>query len=525
MTQTSERRPQGWSQTGKELLHPRVISMLFLGFSAGVPLLLIFSSLSLWLREAGIERNAVTFFSWAALGYSFKFVWAPLIDRLPLPFLTRRLGRRRAWLLTAQIAVMTAILLMATVDPALGPDSLTAMALAAVMLGFSSATQDIVIDAYRIESAPPRLQALMSSTYIAGYRIGMVAAGAGALFLAAHFGSEAGEYSYAAWRATYSVMACLMLVGLVTTLVVREPQTRGPKGHSYATIDYARLVAVFLLMASAFVGGFFFSGALFDDLKGSSGGGALTGFLWETLHFALAVATAILCGWLLVRLGALNRLMARETWIEPVLDFFRRYGLATAVLLLCLIGLYRISDIVLGVIANVFYQDIGFSKPQIATAVQTFGVFVSIAGGLLGGLLATRYGVLRILMLGAILSSATNLIFVILAHAGNELILLYLAVGADNLAAGLASAAFVAFLSSLTSVSFTAVQYAIFSSLMTLLPKLLGGYSGSIVNAIDYPGFFIFTTLIGVPVIILVWLAGKYLTMDGRTRRSGDKTT
>jgi PAT family beta-lactamase induction signal transducer AmpG len=211
--------------------------------------------------------------------------------------------------------------------------------------------------------------------------------------------------------------------------------------------------------------------------------------------------------------------MARETWIEPALDFFRRYGLKTALLLLALIGLYRISDIVLGVISNVFYQDIGFSKPQIATAVKTFGVLVSIAGGLLGGLMATRYGVMRILMLGAILSAATNLIFVILALAGPNLSLLYFAVAADNLAAGLASAAFVAFLSSLTSVSFTAVQYAIFSSLMTLLPKVLGGYSGSIVDGIGYPGFFIFTTLIGVPVILLVWLAGRSLAIDERARQ------
>jgi PAT family beta-lactamase induction signal transducer AmpG len=190
-----------------------------------------------------------------------------------------------------------------------------------------------------------------------------------------------------------------------------------------------------------------------------------------------------------------------------------------------LIGLYRISDIVLGVISNVFYQDIGFSKPQIATAVKTFGVLVSIAGGLLGGLMATRYGVMRILMLGAILSAATNLIFVILALAGPNLSLLYFAVAADNLAAGLASAAFVAFLSSLTSVSFTAVQYAIFSSLMTLLPKVLGGYSGSIVDGIGYPGFFIFTTLIGVPVILLVWLAGRSLAIDERARQGAATVT
>jgi PAT family beta-lactamase induction signal transducer AmpG len=516
MTSMGANESPSWTTAGRELLDRRVLAMLFLGFSAGVPLLLIFSSLSLWLREAGIERQAVTFFSWAALGYSFKFIWAPLIDRLPLPWLTRRLGRRRAWLLVAQLAIMSAIVGMALIDPASGAGQVTRMALAAVLLGFSSATQDIVIDAYRIESAPPRLQGLMSSTYIAGYRVGMVVAGAGALFLAAWFGSEAGQYSYQAWRLTYLIMASIMLVGVVTTLIVREPETQRPVTTNYGAPAYLRLLLVFILCAATFAGTFFISGGLFGAIKTWLSAGALGGFLVELLRFVLAVTAAAGVGWLLVGVGAVDQAMARETWVEPVLDFFNRYGLRTALLILALIGLYRISDIVLGVIANVFYQDTGFSKPQIATAVQTFGVFVSIAGGLLGGLLATRHGVMRILMLGAILAAATNLIFVLLALSGPSLPLLYFAVFADNLAAGLASAAFVAFLSSLTNVSFTAVQYAIFSSLMTLLPKVLGGYSGTIVGTIGYPSFFVFTALIGVPVILLVWLAGRGLAIAER---------
>ncbi len=516
MTHTITVEQSGWRNAWKAFFDRRVISMLFLGFSAGIPLLLIFSSLSLWLREAGIERNAVTFFSWAALAFSFKFIWAPLIDRLPVPFMTRVFGRRRAWLLIAQTAIIAAILLMAHIDPASGSDSLTRMALAAVLLGFSAATQDIVIDAYRIESAAPRLQALMSSTYIAGYRIGMVVAGAGALYLADLFGSEVGAYSYAAWRTTYLIMASTMLVGLITTLAIREPVTDRAGEQLYAPTDYLRLMMVFAATACVFAWIFFLSDALFDGLKAAVAGGILSSFLLEVLHFVLAVGAAVLVGWMLVRLGAINRVMARETWIEPALDFFQRYGLKTALLLLALIGLYRISDIVLGVISNVFYQDLGFTKTEIATAVKTFGVIVSIIGGLLGGVLATRYGVMRILMLGAILSATTHLIFVVLAYAGANLPLLYIAVGADNLVAGLASAAFVAFLSSLTNVSFTAVQYAIFSSLMTLLPKLLGGYSGTIVNGIGYPGFFVFTCLIGVPVIALVWLAGRRLSIDGQ---------
>nr|WP_328988066.1 MFS transporter [Thiorhodovibrio winogradskyi] len=487
------------------------MALVLLGFSAGMPILLIFSSLSLWLREAGVERGAVTFFSWAALGYSFKFIWAPLVDQIPLPMLTRLLGRRRSWLLVAQIAVICAITLMAMNDPSQGSDTLVMMALAAVMLGFSSATQDIVIDAYRIEIAEVRMQGVLSAAYIAGYRVGMVVAGAGALYLAARFGSTADSYSYAAWQLTYLVMAATMLIGVVTTLVVSEPAVRARQHQGFGALDYSRLVLVFLVSAAAFVAAFFLAGHSFTAVKQGLGNDALINFLLETLHFGFAVASALAVGWLLVRLGAVDRRIARATWVEPALDFFQRYGLRTALLLLALVGLYRISDIVLGVISNVFYQDIGFTKPEIATAVKTFGVVVSIAGGFIGGLMATRFGVMRILMLGAVLSAVTNLLFIVLAHVGHQLPMLYVTVGADNLAGGLASAAFVAFLSSLTNVSFTAVQYALFSSLMTLLPKVLGGYSGSMVDGIGYPNFFLFTTLIGVPVLLLVWFAQRSL--------------
>lgn len=529
-------KPSGLIDSLRPFLHPRVITMLFFGFSAGVPLLLIFSSLSVWLREAGVERSAVTFFSWAALFYSFKFIWAPLVDKLPLPWLTRLLGRRRSWLLLAQCSVMGAILLMGSIDPSGGAEALTAMALAAALLGFSAATQDILIDAYRIESAETRLQALMSSTYIAGYRLGMVATGAGALFLAAAFGTTKLAYVYDAWHLTYTAMSATMLVGVITTLVVAEPDSNARKSHAYSSLEYARLVLVFaiavfaLILAYTFIGGLAanetkgIQGAaralvelIGGDTQGRADGMAasngLTRFAFEGVRLATALNLAFLVGWLLVRLHLVEQTMARETWVEPVMDFFRRYGLVTSLLLLALVGLYRISDIVLGVISQVFYQDLGFTKTQIGTAVNTFGLLVSIAGAMLGGVLTKQFGVLRILMLGAILSAGTNLVFIGLAYAGNQIELMYMAVAADNLAAGLASAAFIAFLSSLTNVSFTATQYAIFSSLMTLIPKLLGGYSGSIVDDIGYPGFFIFTTLIGVPVLVLVWLAGKRLKL------------
>jgi len=498
-----------WRQTLATVWERRVLTMACLGFAAGLPLLLIFSSLSLWLLEAGVERKAVTFFSWAALGYSFKFIWAPLVDRLPLPGLTRWLGRRRAYMLLAQLGVIVAIVGMASTDPASGGTSLRAMALFAVLLGFMSATQDIVVDAYRIEIAPPELQGVLSSAYIAGYRVGMIAAGAGALLLAAQGGSERGAYVYAAWQQAYLVMALAMGLGVLTTLLMREPSV--PERAAAPSGAHGRLLAVFVCAVLGFVAVFWALGEYAMARLDPAQTGPALGLLLEALRLGTALVAAFAMGALLVRWGLASREQARETWVLPVLDFFKRYGARTAWLLLALVGLYRISDIVLGVISNVFYQDMGFSKTEIAFAVKTFGVVMGIAGAFGGGLLVVRLGVMRSLLWGALLAALTNLGFVALAFAGHDVALMYAVVAADNLAAGFASAAFVAFLSSLTNVSFTAVQYAIFSSLMTLLPKTLGGYSGGMVDALGYPGFFVLTTLMGLPVLVLVLLARRWL--------------
>ena len=510
---TSSIEKRSWLETMRAFLHPRVITMLFFGFSAGIPLLLIFGTLVLWLREAGLERSTVTFFSWAALGYSFKFVWAPLIDRLPVPFLTRRMGRRRAWMLVAQLSIITAIFWMASIDPKAGGEQLTMMALAAVMLGFSSATQDIVIDAYRIESAETDLQALMASTYIAGYRIGMLVAGAGALFLASYFGSEMGSYSYQAWQWTYGLMALTMLVGVVTTLVIAEPELNQKRDDRHTTRDYLGLLGMFFIAVTGFILAFYFSSdrakEAKDVLGALFGNKHLAGFLVELIRLVLAIVVAALVAKLTIVSALVNRDMVRRSYVEPIKDFFQRYGTSLAWLLLALVGLYRISDIVLGVISNVFFQDLGFTKIEIAQIVKTFGLFMTIFGGFLGGILAVRYGVMKILFLGALLTVVTNLLFLLLASAGHDIFLLYFVISADNLTAGLASAVFIAFLSSLTNVSFTAVQYAIFSSLMTLFPKIIGGYSGTIVDSVGYPNFFIIASLMGVPVLALVWAAAK----------------
>ena len=498
----------------RSFLHPRVLTMLFLGFSAGVPILLIFSSLSLWLAEAGLKKSAVTFFSWTALGYSFKFVWAPLVDRLPIPVLTRLLGRRRSWLLLSQLAVIASIAMMAMVDPATGESSLVLMALAAVALGFSSATQDIVIDAFRIESAGRELQALMSSTYVAGYRIGMLVAGAGALFLASQLGSIEGSYSYSAWQATYLIMASIMLVGVITTLIVSEPPNYRADQNRYTTGDYLRFFLLFLAAACVFVLCFRvtsdFRSVPRELLGNLFGNTRLASVLVESIRLSFSVAIVWLFVKQVVKMGFVSQVMVNQSYVAPVADFFNRFGRG-AVLLLAIIGLYRMSDIVLGVVANLFYLDTGFTKEQIAVVAKSFGLLATIGGGFVGGLLALRFGVIKILWLGAALSAITNLLFVLLAKVGANIVLLYVVIFADNMAAGLATAAFIAFLSSLTNISFTAVQYAIFSSVMTLLPKIFGGYSGSMVESLGYENFFILTALLTVPVLLLIPLTVRFV--------------
>lgn len=521
----SVKRPSSWLYSLRKFLHPRVLTMLFLGFSAGLPYMLIFSTLSIWLREAGVARSSVTFFSWAALGYSFKFIWAPLVDKIPLPILSRRLGRRRSWLLIAQLLVIAAILFMAGVDPSGGTWALTVMGGAAVLLGFSAATQDIVIDAYRIECVKEsEMQALLASTYVAGYRIANIASGAGSLFIASLFGTTMALYHYSAWRNTYCCMALLMLVGVLTTLRIPEPGRGGPSVYPFASKEYLRLFIGFLCACAVFVLVFFMSGELVSAVKNGEiplfcGDTILAGFLAGAVRLVAALALAGLAFYLLVSVRFLDRHLVSESYVLPVRNFFVRYGLQTAVLLLLLIGFYRISDIVLGIIANIFYTDMGFSKNAIAAISKSYGMVMTLLGGFLGGILTLRYGVYRILFLGALLSAGTNLLFLLLAGHSGDLTLLAFVIAADNLSGGLASTAFIAFLSSLTSVSFTAVQYALFSSLMTLIPKLFGGYSGTIVEGINYNHFFIFTTLLCLPVLVLIVLAAFTL---GRRERQAD---
>ena len=514
-----------WEESLRAFLSPRVITMLFLGFSAGVPFLLVFGTLSVWLREAGVERAAIGFFSWAALAYAFKVVWAPLVNRLPLPLLGRLLGQRRSWLLVAQSMVMLALVLKAFNDPS---TDLTMAAVFAVMLAVSSATQDIVIDAYRIETAPRDMQGLMSATYIAGFRLGMIVAGAGALEIAGFLDSDPYEpwittwpamanpdsYQYEPWRAAWLAMAGVMVVGVITTFRISEPQhDKIIYKTEWSIGEYVRFVGTFAAAVAAFALVFWLSDATAADMKAAIAGegvepGPLTGFVVETLRLTTAVAVATAVGLILVQIGFMPREMARESYVAPFVDFFGRFGRAT-LLVLALIATYRIADVVMGVMANVFYVDLGFEKQEIGRVSGGFGLVMTIVGGFGGGLLIARYGILRMLFVGAFLAAGTNLLFALLAVKGKIIWMLAMVIAADNVAGGMASVAFVAYLSSLTSARFTATQYALFSSLMLLLPKLIAGYSGAIVDTVGYPNFFVGTAILGAPVLVLVVLAAR----------------
>ncbi len=490
---------KSWRESIRVYQDKRSVILLLLGFSAGLPLLLIFSSLSLWLREAGVERGTVTLFSWAALFYSFKFIWAPLIDLLPLPVLTRYLGRRRSWLILTQLIIITALIGLANINPA-QEGQLIYMAIFAALLGLGAASQDIVIDAYRIESAPVELQSALAACYTAGYRLGMLMSGAGALYLATFLGASETDYNYTAWQQTYLCMAALFLVGIITSLLMPEPKfaVQDAKPTAWHSQDYLHLVALFFVLLAIFIASYSLSSKLIPATAS-----LFIAFLFEAGRFLGSLIIVISAAQFILKSNRVNSALVIQTWVTPLEDFFKRYG-KQAIILLLIIGFYRISDVIAGVISNVFYQDLGFSKNEIATAVKTVGVLVTLLGGFIGGVLAQRYAILKMLLVGGFFACITNLLFVLLSYKGQQVVYLYVAVIADNLTAGLASAVFIAFLSSLTNIRFTAVQYALFSSLMTLFPKLLGGYSGALVNKLGYGNFFIIATVLGLPVLGLI---------------------
>ena len=478
-------------------LRTNTLALLLLGISSGLPILLVFGTLSVWLREAGIERATIGFLSWAGLSYAFKFVWAPAVDNLQLPWLGKMLGRRRAWMLLAQLMIIVALVWMSQWNPQSSHHHLLLLVCGAVLLGFASATQDIVIDAYRIDIAPNQQQALLAGVAIAGYRIGMLFAGAGALEISAWFSADK-HYDFHAWQIAYLCMSGFMLIGVGTCLLIREPDTCH---NSVQVKNHLRLFIHFILVAGAFAGGFVLFDAILDYLRPEH---HVYAFLLAMLRLVAALSVATVTGKYLCSTGLVSRPEFRQVYISPFIDFFKRYG-KLALWLILVICLYRTSDIVMGVMAKVFYVDMGYSKEQISRISFTFGTIVSLLGGILGGVLAYRFGILKILLLGAVSAALSNLIFIYLAKLPEPSSLaLILAISGDNLSGGLAGGAAVAFLSSLVNRQFSASQYAAFSAITLLFPKLLAGYSGQIIDASGYPAFFAITALMGLPVVILI---------------------
>jgi PAT family beta-lactamase induction signal transducer AmpG len=474
MTSDKPAARRGWKQAFLVYRERPVLSMLFLGYSAGLPFFLVFSTLSAWLRSAHIERSTIGMLAWVGLMYSFKFLWAPIVDRVGLPVLDRLLGRRRSWMLIAQVGVGICLANVALSDPA---DSIVRVALFSLGVAFFAATQDIAIDAWRIESAPPDLQGAMAGAYQVGYRIALITASAGALIIADDHG----------WRASYLTMAALMFVGVVTTFLVREP---------------ARLVTEVSVHREQRVIDWVATRSHWPKWMQNTGS-------W----FIGAVA-------------------------GPVVDFFGRYGLGLGLLIFAFISSYRLTDYVMGTMTNTFYLDIGFSLKEIGVIAKIFGLPSALFGALLGGVLVARLGRVRALLLGSVLIMISNVFYATFGAYACELPLecarsgmfdfwrehmltrgtatdagLAFIVSFDNIAIGIHGTGLIAFMSSLTSAKYTATQYAVLSSLYSLPGKLLMGTSGFVVDALGYGDFFLYTASLSIPgLLLLMWLSRRDIT-------------
>ena len=410
---------KGWAGIKRAFGTPSALTMLFLGFGCGLPFLLVGGTLSTWLRDTGVELSAIGLISYASFFYVLKFLWAPLIDRYPLPFL----GRRKGWLAISQLLLIVALIAMALQGP--GVSMMTFVALVG-LASFAGATQDIVVDAYRIEIAPLEAQAALAATYTLGYRLALMASGALALYLAELSG----------WMVAYLVMAAFMFLPLLAGLLSSEPVEKK----------------------------------------------------------ALVVRE--------INIG--------EAFIKPFQDFFSRNGLVLALALLVFVGLFKLPDQMIGVLAGPFYLDSGFTKADIATVSKLYGIWIGIAGAFLGGLCVAAFNIRRMLVIAAIAVAVSNLAFLLMAMNPSENWAFFAAISADNLSQGFAGTVLVAFMSGLTNRNFTATQYALLVSLANLPGKFIGGLSGYIVEASSYQMFFIFSSISVIPTLLLLsWLWNK----------------
>ncbi|MEH6402358.1 MAG: AmpG family muropeptide MFS transporter [Sneathiella sp.] len=413
---------------------PRVLAILFLGFSSGLPLALTGTTLSLWLREEGITLTSIGLLANVATPYALKFLWAPLVDKMPIPILTRLLGRRRGWMILTQVCLILSIIGLGTTNPA---ENIELTALFAFLVAFSSASQDIVIDAYRVEICDEKSLAAGAAAIVFGYRIGMLVSGAGALYLATSFD----------WQFTYSVMACFVLVGVVTILLTKEPVNH----TAVSTLQFS---------------------------KKSSRVDAYTHWIAEAV------------------IRPLTEFMTRPGWV-PILLF---------------VMFYKFGDSLAGVMSTPFFFDLGFTKIEIANVSKVYGTAATFLGLVLGGWLMAATGLYRTLWICGFLQLFSNLMFAIQAIAGNDIAVLSLTVGVENLAGGMGTAAFVAYLSSLCNIAYTATQYALLSSFMATARIWFSSPGGWLAEQLGWIEFFLITTLAAIPGLMLLW----WLTRSGR---------
>jgi len=438
---------KSWLGSLKVYLDRRVISILFLGFSSGLPLALVFSTLSTWLKDVGVSKTAIGFVTLVGTAYSLKFLWSPLVDRVPLPLLTRLLGRRRSWMLVSQLALMASIFLMGSTDPST-MEGLWWTVLLAVVVAFASATQDIAIDAYRVEILEEEKYGAGAANIVFGYRIAMLVSGAGTLILA----------DQAGWFWAYTIMAAFMVVGIVATLINPEPTASAAPAGAAAG-------------------------------EAPDGEDPFQRRLREVLHwFRTAVA-------------------------GPFADFIKRPGW---LVILLFVAFYKYGDALLGVMANPFYLEIGFTKTEIGAVSKGFGFLMTLLGAGLGGILVARIGILRALLWGGVLQAASNLVFAWQAHVGDSIPWLIFTISVENLTGGIGTTAFVAYLSSLCNVAYTATQYALLSSLMSFARNFFAAGGGWLADQVNWVTYFLLTTAAAIPgLLLLLWLMRLYPARAG----------
>ncbi|ASE39697.1 AmpG family muropeptide MFS transporter [Brevundimonas vesicularis] len=468
----------------------RVFIMLLLGFSAGLPNLLIFDTLSAWLRESGQTLEVIGFFALATLSYSLKFVWAPLIDRTSVPGLTRLLGHRRAWMLVTQAVIVFGLWSISTLNPA---NALIAVAGFAALVGFFGATQDIVIDAWRIEAADDSRHGAMAAAYQMGYRVAMIVAGAVPLVLADLYN----------WNLSYAVMAALMGFGIAGVLFAPREKAHSiraipvgdvPSRPGFEVIEWIVRLAIIgvaaMVLGSGLTGqsgplnalfGLFGLGAEGKAAVASALSAKPEGVYLQVGLVFLGLAVMVLACWPVPGVKTRPGAYLAGSFGEPVVDFYKRFA-GVATLILALICVYRLADFVLNIM-NPFYLDLGFSKTELAEVRKVFGVVMTTLGVFVGGWSVAKLGLIRTMVIGAFMSPVSNLVFAWLATQGPSVPALTVAIGVDNVATGYAGTALIAYMSSLTSIGFTATQYALFSSLYALPGKLIASQSGRIVEA------------------------------------------